>query len=485
MKKIRVSLFPTQETTNVHKPTMSICFLEHSCRASNYSAVELFLAKITDMAKNNIVSVSSGDGAPCFCAVCKNSCNSNSTTTSQAVNATSQRHYRAAVTEQCRLATHKNDIPLIKMLVESNYVNFDGISLAVAAQNGCSYLVGKMLDSGIDPDSSHQPIHLLTPLQLAARCGKDTIAKQLLKAGADVSRADNFGRTPLWYAVTALRKKSDKVAKTLLDAGADPNNGPSNCHSPFIKAVCHCRCEIVQMFVDSGRVDVNQCDPLSGTNSPVLHMCATEGYANSLQMATILLKAGANVNQRNSKGLTALINHVRECDDDLSILELFLRSGADVNARTNCGVAPAAMFTKNRIKYVRYHYKPKTKLAYGTTDGFTALEQAVCCGNLKAVQLLIDSGADVEPVWRWFHSPEFGAHLRQLTLSMQSLLMLGKQRQERRRLVALALCLSPLNLPVLAVYEIYLALPCHIGQLISRFDAWDVLKALKRRAVVV
>jgi ankyrin repeat protein len=59
-----------------------------------------------------------------------------------------------------------------------------------------------------------------TPLWWAAENGHEAVVKVLIAAGADVNKSDNYGRTLLYWAV---RYGHEAVVKMLIAAGADVN----------------------------------------------------------------------------------------------------------------------------------------------------------------------------------------------------------------------------------------------------------------------
>ncbi|KAM0273170.1 hypothetical protein ACHAQH_008461 [Verticillium albo-atrum] len=59
-----------------------------------------------------------------------------------------------------------------------------------------------------------------TPLLVAVACGHETIARQLLEAGADADTPDMVGNTPL---ILAARENRFSMVKLLLEGGSNPN----------------------------------------------------------------------------------------------------------------------------------------------------------------------------------------------------------------------------------------------------------------------
>ncbi|MEO9780790.1 MAG: ankyrin repeat domain-containing protein [Sedimentitalea sp.] len=87
--------------------------------------------------------------------------------------------------------------------------------LMLAARNGDTEEVSRLLETGAEPD----PNGIATPLYFAAQGGHLEIAELLLESGADPNALSNWG-TPLQIAA---RRGHSEVATSLLQNGADPN----------------------------------------------------------------------------------------------------------------------------------------------------------------------------------------------------------------------------------------------------------------------
>jgi ankyrin repeat protein len=74
-------------------------------------------------------------------------------------------------------------------------------------------------------------------------------------------------------------------------------------------------------------------DPLGDSKETALFMSVEAGY---LDIATALLKAGANVNLRDHNGYTPFIHLAKYCDE-VECVRAFIKAGADVNASTPFG----------------------------------------------------------------------------------------------------------------------------------------------------
>ncbi len=137
--------------------------------------------------------------------------------------------------------TEGNIIKLNK-LVEKNpdLVNCkinDGSMLHYAAESGHPNVVEFFINKGLD--LNEEGLYKATPLirALAGNIKSPAIAIVLIKAGADVKKADQFKITPLHYAalyanVTPPEKTLDLV-KLLIEKGADVNAEDKDMRTPL------------------------------------------------------------------------------------------------------------------------------------------------------------------------------------------------------------------------------------------------------------
>jgi ankyrin repeat protein len=120
------------------------------------------------------------------------------------------------------------------------------------------------------------------------------VARLLIAHGADINLTITFGHyadTPLCNA--ALDNHLE-VARLLLDAGARVNAGDP---PPLYRAVNYSNVRMIKLLLARG------ADPNRGwtyTGCPPLHVAETE------DIATLLLKAGANINVCDNGGKTTL-----------------------------------------------------------------------------------------------------------------------------------------------------------------------------------
>lgn len=236
----------------------------------------------------------------------------------------------------------------------------DFASLAAASEQGQA-AVRELLDRGADPNakrkgSGETPLHWVEDA---------VIAGLLIEAGADANVRDEQGETPLHAAVR--RQKDDALIARLVAGGAD----------------------------------VSARDAFG--NTP-LHTAAWWGKDSALHT---LLKLGAPVNARNTRGDTPLCVTLQceaaypGCDDTLARVRALLEGGADVHAANELGRTALHEACEGYLQ--AYHQGAelvRILLDAGANpnaqdaEGNTALHLAARCGELDITRLLIDGGAD-------------------------------------------------------------------------------------------
>jgi ankyrin repeat protein len=114
--------------------------------------------------------------------------------------------------------------------------------------------------------------------------GHIEIVKLLLGGGADINKADNDDRTPLWKAA---RKGHFEIVKLLLDSGVDPNKASKYGVIPLNCAAYNGDIEIAKLLLDSG-ADIHKAD--ADGNTP-LYIASNNGH---VEIVKLLLDATYN-----------------------------------------------------------------------------------------------------------------------------------------------------------------------------------------------
>lgn len=166
------------------------------------------------------------------------------------------------------------------------------MKLNCAAYYGDLYRLKRLIGAGADPSKTDYDGR--SPLHLAASKGYEDIVEFLIQKEAPVNIKDNYGNTPLFEAI---KHGYDHVASLLVESGA----------SLDIVEAGNCLCMAV-VGEDLGflkRVITNGVNPNTKNydlRTP-LHLAASKG---SYAMANLLLEAGASVFSKDRWGNTPL-----------------------------------------------------------------------------------------------------------------------------------------------------------------------------------
>jgi ankyrin repeat protein len=282
--------------------------------------------------------------------------------------------------------------PLVWCIVLAGLVSLPLLAgAAIAAETGTSDLasavkagdraaVRSLLDSHANVDF---PDGDGTTALIWAAYGNDLeTADLLLRAGADVKAANEYGATALYAAATS----TDAVAMTekLLAAGADPNARLLSGATPLMEAARRGNLAIVRLLL-AGGADPNAQEANAGQNALMWAISERHG-----EVTAELVRHGADVNGRSKNGFTAISFAAQQGDTDS--IPILLEAGANVN-----DVAPKS--------------------------GLTPILIASAMGRTKAAVLLLDKGADPNVVAANGYTPLHLAAKRKGAVAMVSALL--------------------------------------------------------------
>jgi uncharacterized protein len=287
---------------------------------------------------------------------------------------------------------------LIKAGARVNAANDLGVTpLALAGANGNAALLEKLLLAGANPDAASEVG--VTPLMEAARVGSAASVRTLLSHEANVNARDrDRDQTALMWAVS---QRHPDVVRALLEGGADVQ--------------ARTRPRTYRIMLDQGPKRVVKTSKQDATSADLggntaLLFAAQVGDAES---ASLLLKAGAKVNDASGEGNSALV--IAALSDQPEVAAVLIDSGADVNAAGGGYTAlHAAVIRSNEtlVKNLLAHgANPDIRVTRGsrvnrfglqwavsnTLTGATPLFVAACYLEVEIMHALLAAGASPLP----------------------------------------------------------------------------------------
>jgi ankyrin repeat protein len=140
-----------------------------------------------------------------------------------------------------------------------------------------------------------------TAMTVAAEIGDIETLEMLIKTGADVNQVNIYGGTAIMHA--AISGKAASIA-ILVRHGADPNLADEKQITPLMHAASNAHIDAVQTLLAS-KANVNARD--SAGYSAIHAPSDTQNpRSDHLEIIERLVRAGADINQKNKRGDTAL-----------------------------------------------------------------------------------------------------------------------------------------------------------------------------------
>jgi len=277
----------------------------------------------------------------------------------------------AAESERCqelgrRFRTEKPEITAIEV----------SLALFAAADRNCIGLATELLDYGASVDArdrfgarplSHaarfghlEMVDLLlargapidarnlagaTALYFAAEGGHVSVAQRLMERGANVKLTGRSGISPVTAAAYA---GSDAIVEALLAHGADERVPDDTGKPPIVYAAARARLDIVKRLLGRN-IDINARYP----NDLTLLMWASGAdekvpEAEAIKVVTYLLDAGAHIDDRDTRGRTALM--IAAEGGRAEIAALLLARGADPSLKDKAGKRAADLTALSSLR---------------------------------------------------------------------------------------------------------------------------------------
>ena len=229
-----------------------------------------------------------------------------------------------------------NQLDMIKFLVESgasvNRVNTNKSPLVFAIENNCNLdVLLSLLEHGADVNEigDNKGNTPLTAVFAWHSTRQPTFLEALLKAGADLNKANSDGKTALHLAV-CIGKDDLGSIKQLISAGANLEARDSDGMTPLLLAAREQQPKVIKLLKECG-ANMKAID--NGGKNAVFQTLEW-GYGDGHDETLLMIASDKDqVNLQMPDGLTPLILAARKHDN--KAIEILLKAGADPHKKNN------------------------------------------------------------------------------------------------------------------------------------------------------
>lgn len=265
-----------------------------------------------------------------------------------------------------------------KLLEHGAQMKSDDLFAALGKDN--PEMVRWLLSQGADANARDSYQHSV--LSKAATWGATACVKLLIEAGADVRAEDHVQSQPISHASTP------EIARMLVEAGADINFISGEGYTLLKYSAEGVRPEMVRALLDMG----------ADTDAETRRYSTTPLYVavqqDDLEIARLLLEAGANPNAQNADRWFPLANA-----QSIDMVQLLLDYGADIHLTDERGMD--ALQDQDDPEVAAYLIEAGAQVNPDKGQAGAPLHEAARDGNLEMMRLLLQRGANVDQAMSW------------------------------------------------------------------------------------
>lgn len=299
------------------------------------------------------------------------------------------------------LASAENILNFRESLKQNNWFLYDNIKKDTSDLTLLFLSVAANKPAIFDEVMAHNPdvglasFGNVTPYKMALFNNDTAKAKALLDKGAQASLTTVGKDNDL---AAAIEKKDFNTATMLINYAKEKSIDVSGVIPPLSKAVETNNKELIAFLIDGVKQNPDSKD-VSAKNYPI----AMAILSGNLEVAKMLLAAGANLNIQNDKGLTPLMlvmgtfeaaQQDQAKESVRSIVRFVLQSGANAEATDNKG--KTALFyavEQNDIPAIDLLLTAGADINHRNNAGETAIFTPAKDGNIDMVKTLLQKGA--------------------------------------------------------------------------------------------
>lgn len=279
-------------------------------------------------------------------------------------------------------ASYANDLRTVKMLLEySADVNhgdtWGETPIHMASQSGSDDVIETLIKAGARLNTINQDG--ATPLMIAAEKNRAATCALLIQSNADVNQSEPDGRVAL---MVASANGNVGAVEILLSNNADPM---------LVDEEGHTSLSLAQTFKHAGiETMINHALDKA---MQVYIVCSAQAVQMH-ELRTLIEQNHASPNWENADGRTPLLLacNARQVD----VASYLVRHGADVNHTDIHGVTALLCASKHGdLEIVKLLLENKAEPNLIGLTGVSAVLMATCHGNVDIVWFLVRSGADI------------------------------------------------------------------------------------------